>query len=69
MFSSKASFRGGTHITAQKKLTSGLPIIEMEAPPYIYLPLSMHIGAPGKADFPPQATREARPIGRKSSVL
>lgn len=48
MFSSKASFRGGTHITAQKKLTSGLPIIEMEAPPYIYLPLSMHIGAPAK---------------------
>ncbi|MGE4588040.1 MAG: electron transport complex subunit RsxC [Acidaminococcaceae bacterium] len=48
MFSRKATFKGGTHIPAEKDITSSLPIIRMDAPEYVYLPLSMHIGAPAK---------------------
>ena len=48
MFSRKATFKYGTHIPADKDLTNGLPIIKMEAPEYVYLPFSMHIGAPAK---------------------
>ena len=48
MFSRKATFRGGTHIPADKDLTNGLSIVKMEAPDYVYLPFSMHIGAPAK---------------------
>lgn len=48
MFPRKATFKCGTHIPADKDLTNGLPIIKMEAPEYVYLPFSMHIGAPAK---------------------
>lgn len=48
MFSQKATFKGGTHIPSDKDLTNGLSIIKMEAPDYVYLPFSMHIGAPAK---------------------
>lgn len=48
MFSRKATFKGGTHIPAEKNLTNSLPIIRMEAPEFVYLPLAMHIGAPAR---------------------
>lgn len=48
MFPRKATFQCGTHVPADKDLTNGLPIIKMESPEYVYLPFSMHIGAPAK---------------------
>lgn len=48
MFPRKATFQCGTHVPADKDLTKGLPIIKMEPPEYVYLPFSMHIGAPAK---------------------
>ena len=48
MLSRKATFKYGTHIPADKELTNGLPIIKMEPPAFVYLPFSMHIGAPAK---------------------
>lgn len=48
MFSRKATFKYGTHIPADKDLTSGLPIIKMGPPDFVYLPFSMHIGGPAK---------------------
>ena len=48
MFLRKATFKYGTHIPAEKDLTSGIPITKLEPPDFVYLPLSMHIGAPAK---------------------
>lgn len=42
---SKATFRGGIHITGHKELTSGTAAIVAAVPDRLYIPLSQHIGA------------------------
>ena len=39
------SFKGGVH-PPQNKNTAGLPVVDMPLPEKVYIPLSMHIGAP-----------------------
>lgn len=48
MFERKPAFNGGIHIPSEKLMTSGLPIIKCPPPEFVYLPLSMHIGAPAE---------------------
>jgi len=40
------TFKGGIHPDDKKGATSGKPIELLAAPPYVILPVSMHIGAP-----------------------
>jgi len=42
---SKATFRGGIHLTGHKELTSGTATITAAVPARLYIPLSQHIGA------------------------
>ncbi|NMC57411.1 MAG: electron transport complex subunit RsxC [Eubacteriaceae bacterium] len=44
----KATFKGGTHLSYNKELTSGLNVETSIPPEEIILPVSMHIGAPAK---------------------
>lgn len=44
----KATFKGGTHLTYNKELTSNLNVEISKPPEEIILPVSMHIGAPSK---------------------
>jgi len=46
MSSPKATFLDGIHIPPNKSLTDGQEIRSCPAPDFVYLPLSMHIGAP-----------------------
>ena len=46
MSSPKATFLDGIHIPPNKSLTDGQEILSCPAPDFVYLPLSMHIGAP-----------------------
>ncbi len=48
MSSPKATFLDGIHIPPNKSLTEGQAIIKCPAPDFVYLPLSMHIGAPAQ---------------------
>ena len=48
MSSQKATFLDGIHIPPNKSLTDGLKITKCAAPDFVYLPLSMHIGAPAQ---------------------
>ena len=42
------SFSGGVHIAAYKGFTNSLETVEAEAPDMVYIPMSMHIGAPSR---------------------
>lgn len=42
------TFRGGVHVPDHKEPTHALPIVEAAAPSLVYIPMSMHIGAPAK---------------------
>lgn len=53
MFFNKTTFNGGIHVPGHKDLTKNSPIIQAKAPHLIFLPLSMHIGAPAKAIVKP----------------
>jgi electron transport complex protein RnfC len=44
----KATFKGGTHLSYSKELTSDLNVEISTPPEEIILPMSMHIGAPSK---------------------
>ncbi|MFA7068563.1 MAG: electron transport complex subunit RsxC [Acidaminococcaceae bacterium] len=48
MSSPKATFLDGIHIPPNKSLTEGQAILKCPAPDFVYLPLSMHIGAPAQ---------------------
>jgi electron transport complex protein RnfC len=45
----KRTFKGGTHIIDYKGFTNSLETVTAKAPAKVYIPLSMHIGAPSKA--------------------
>ncbi len=42
------SFKGGVHPPHKKSATESSPITILPSPPKVYIPLSMHIGAPAK---------------------
>ena len=44
----KKTFKGGTHIQDYKGFTNSLETKEAKAPAKVYIPMSMHIGAPSK---------------------
>lgn len=44
----KRTFPGGTHIHDYKEFTNSLETQEAKAPAKVYIPMSMHIGAPSK---------------------
>ncbi len=44
----KFTFKGGIHPDDNKILTNRIPIKTIEAPQFLYFPLSQHIGAPAK---------------------
>ena len=48
MSSPKATFLDGIHVPPNKSLTEGQAILKCPAPDFVYLPLSMHIGAPAQ---------------------
>lgn len=48
MSSPNATFIDGIHIPPNKSLTDGQEILQCPAPDFVYLPLSMHIGAPAQ---------------------
>lgn len=48
MSNTKRTFKGGTHVTDYKEFTSGLNIVDAKVPTKVYIPMSMHIGAPSK---------------------
>lgn len=45
----KRTFKGGIHPSSSKQLTASLPIVEMDAPKTVYIPLAQHLGKPAKA--------------------
>lgn len=53
MFFNKTTFNGGVNVPGYKETTNSLPIIQAKPPHLIYLPLSMHIGAPAKSIVKP----------------
>jgi electron transport complex protein RnfC len=51
-----ATFERGIHPRDEKELTSGKPIVIMETPKRVVIPLSQHIGAPAKPEVEIGAT-------------
>ena len=44
----RLSFKGGVHPDSKKELTKDKPIVDLDAPKIVYIPLRQHIGAPAE---------------------
>ena len=63
------TFKRGTHPDGNKEHTKDKSIEVLKAPEYVVLPVSMHIGAPAKADFPSITSSLERTVPSSSHQL